>query len=42
MQMRHISINCWVDELGLFGDFKSMAVVLKAQRLEGYNDEMLH
>lgn len=39
--MRHISINCWVDELGLFGDIKSTLVTLKVQSLGAFDDEVL-
>lgn len=41
MQMRHISISCWVDELVLFGNIKSMAVMSKVQRLGVFDDEIL-
>lgn len=39
--MRHISVNCWVDELVLFGDVKSLAVMLKVQSLGVCDDEIL-
>lgn len=41
MQMRHISISCWVDELVLFGNIKSMAVMSKVQRPGVFDDEIL-